>query len=131
MQFGFAHGAQDSQEQAVVVLSGIIDAVLVDDQGVGQGTDLDESIPVAARTGQAGGFQAEDGAGAAEADLGHQVLEAIATEGGGPGVSLVLVDDLDAFLGPSQAGRRSRARSYWRAVLAVLSRTCMGLDWRT
>jgi hypothetical protein len=38
----------------------------------------------------------------AETDLGHQILEAVATEGGGPGVSLVLVDDLDVFLGPSQ-----------------------------
>ena len=108
VQLGFAHGALDPQEQAVVVLSRIIDAVLVDDEGVGQATDLDEAIPVAAGTGQARGFQAQDGADAAETDLGHQVLEAVATEGGGPGVSLVLVDDLDVFLGPSELVGASR-----------------------
>ena len=102
VQLGFAHGALDPQEQAVVVLSGIINAILVDDEGIGQATDLDEAIPVAAGTRQARRFQAEDGAGTAESDLGHQVLEAVATDGGGPGVTLVLVDDLDVFLGPSE-----------------------------
>ena len=36
MRLGFAHGALDPQEQAVVVLSRIINAVFVDDQRVGQ-----------------------------------------------------------------------------------------------
>src|SRR4029077_11826383 len=102
VRFGGAHGALDPQDQPVVVLSGIINAVLVDDEGVGQATDFNEAIPVAAAPGPSGGFQAEDGAGAAQADLGHHVLETIATEGGGPGESLVLVDDLDALFGPSQ-----------------------------
>ena len=102
MQLGVAHGPFDPQEQAVVVLGRIIDAILVDDERIGQATDLDETIPVAAGTSQARGFQAEDGADTAEPDLGHQVLEAVASEGGGPGVALVLVDDVDAFLGPSE-----------------------------
>ena len=103
MQFDFAHGALDPQEEAVVVLSRIINAVLVDDECIGQATDLDEAIPVAAGPCQTRGLQAQDGAGAAESDLGHQVLEAVATDGGGPGVPLVLVDDPDAFPGPSQS----------------------------
>jgi hypothetical protein len=76
--------ALDPQEQAVVVLSRIIDAILVDDERVGQATDLDEAVPVAAGTSQPRGFEAQDGADAAESDLGHQVLEAVASEGGGP-----------------------------------------------
>jgi hypothetical protein len=99
---GGAHGPFDSQEQAIVVLGRIINAILVDDEGIGQTTDLDETIPVAARTGQARGFQAQDGADAAKPDLGHEVLEAVASQDGGPGVALVLVDDVDPPLGPSE-----------------------------
>ncbi len=65
MQLGFAHGPFDPQEQAIVVLSRIINAILVNDEGIGQATNLDEAIPIAARTGQARCFQAEDGAGTA------------------------------------------------------------------
>ena len=108
VQLGGAHGALDPQDQAVVVLGGIINAVFVDDEGVGQAADFNEAIPVAATAGQSRGFQTQNGAGAAETDLGHQVLEAIASEGGGPGESLVLIDDLDAFLGPSQLVGASR-----------------------
>ena len=108
VQLGFAHRALDPQEESVVVLSRIINAVLVDDEGIGQATDLDETIPVAAGPRQPRGFQAQDGAGAAESNLGHQVLEAVAAEGGGPGVPLILVDDLDAFPGPSQTVGGSR-----------------------
>ena len=55
-----------------------------------------------------------------ETDFGHQVLEAIATEGGGPGVSLVLVDDLDALLGPTEVFSTARQ--------VVLARGACGID---
>ena len=45
---------------------------------------------------------------AAESDLGHQVLEAVAAECGGAGVTLVLVDDVDVSLGPSELLGASR-----------------------
>src|SRR3954451_19466226 len=60
VQFGLAHGAEDPQEQTVGVLRGIIDPVVVDDQGISQGTDFDEGIPIAAGPRQAGRFEAED-----------------------------------------------------------------------
>src|SRR3954463_14169103 len=44
----------------------------------------------------------------AESDLGHQVLEAVAPEGRCPGVTLVLVDDVDVSLGPSELLGASR-----------------------
>jgi hypothetical protein len=86
----------------VQVLSGIINAILINDEGIRQATDLDETTPVAVGTCQAGCLETEHGADVTETDFGHQVLEAVATEGGGPGVALVLVDDLDVFLGPSE-----------------------------
>src|SRR5262249_37525526 len=108
VQLSLAHRALDSEEQTVVVLSGIVNAVLVDDEGIRQAADLDEAMPVAAGACQARCLETEDGAGMTETDLGHQVLEAIAVEGGGSGVSLVLVDNLDVLLGPSQALGASR-----------------------
>ena len=77
VKFRLAHGAEDAEEQAVGVLAGVVDAVLVDDQGVGQGADLQQAIPVTTGAGQAGRFQAEDGAGLPEPDLGDQELEAV------------------------------------------------------
>ena len=59
VEFGLAHGAQESQEETVGVYGGVVDSILVDDQGVGEGTDLDETIPIAAGACQAGGFQAK------------------------------------------------------------------------
>src|SRR3954470_4749929 len=44
----------------------------------------------------------------AEPDLGHQVLEAVPPEGGGAGVTLVLVDNVDVSLGPSELLGTSR-----------------------
>src|SRR5436305_13294518 len=82
--------------------SGSVDTVLVDDQRVGQGADLQQAIPVAAGAGEAGGFEAEDGPGLAESNLGDQELEAVAIHGGGTGAALVLIDDGDGRLGPTQ-----------------------------
>src|SRR5262249_10762034 len=81
------------------------DPALVDDQGVGEGADLDETIPITARSCQAGGFQAQDRSGPAETDLGDEVLKAVASGQGGPRMPLILIDDLDPLLGPSQVTR--------------------------
>ena len=56
VQFRFAHGAAESQEQAIIVLAGVIDPIFVDHQGVAQRTDLNEAIPVTAGASQAGRF---------------------------------------------------------------------------
>ena len=79
MEFGLAHGSQESQEKTVGILSRVIDAVFIDDRGVGEGTDLDETIPITTRSCQAGGFQAQDGPGSSQADLGDDVLKSVAT----------------------------------------------------
>jgi hypothetical protein len=53
VKFGFTHGAQDAQQQAIRILAGIVDAILINDQGIGQGTDLQQAIPITAGAGQA------------------------------------------------------------------------------
>lgn len=52
VEFSFTHGAQDAEQQAIRILAGIVDAILVNDQGIGQGTDLQQAIPITAGAGQ-------------------------------------------------------------------------------
>jgi hypothetical protein len=53
MEFRFAHRAPESQEQSIIVLSRVVNAVFINDEGLGEGTDLNEAIPIATRTSQA------------------------------------------------------------------------------
>jgi hypothetical protein len=46
VQLGFTHRALEAQEQPVVKVTGIVDAVLVEDECLGEGTDLQEPVPV-------------------------------------------------------------------------------------
>ena len=102
VQLGFAHGAFEAQQQAIIVLTGVIDPLFINDEGIGQGTDFKQPIPIARRAGQAGDLQAEDGASMPQADLGDEGLEAIPASGGGPGVPLILVDDDEVLPRPPQ-----------------------------
>lgn len=85
-----------------MVLAGVIDALVINDEGVGQGADFESSGPIARGAGQPGDLQAEDGAGMPQADLGHEGLEAVATRGRGAGVPLILVDDGEVLPRPPQ-----------------------------
>jgi hypothetical protein len=54
VQLGFAHGALEAQQQAVIVLTGVIDPLFINDQRIGQGADFEQPIPITRRAGQAG-----------------------------------------------------------------------------
>src|SRR5262249_35415967 len=88
--------------EAVGVLAGVVHTLLVDDQGVGQGTNLQQAIPVTAGAGEARSFEAEDSPGLGQSDLGDQELEAVAVGRGGAGASPVLIDDGDGGRRPAQ-----------------------------
>jgi hypothetical protein len=83
-------------------LPGIIDSFFVDDQGVCQGTDLDETIPVTARAGQARGLQAQHSASTPETDLRDERLKTVSVSGRGAGLALILVNDDDPLTRPTQ-----------------------------
>ena len=102
MEFGLAHGVQDAEQQAVGVLRWIVDAVFVDDQGVGQGADFQEAIPIAAGASQPRRLQAEDGSGLAQADLRDEELKAVPILRRRTGMPLVLIDDGNGRLRPTQ-----------------------------
>jgi hypothetical protein len=105
VEFRLAHGSFEAQEEPVIVLTGIVDPFFVHHQRVGQGTNLDEAIPITARAGEARRFQAEDSAGTSQTDLRDEELKAVSTDGGSPGMALILIDDRDMLTGPSQIER--------------------------
>jgi hypothetical protein len=102
VQCCFAHGASESSEQPIIILPRIIDPICVDHQGIGQGTDRNEAVPVAARTGQAGRFSTQDGSRPTQADFREERLKAVPTGAGGPGTALVLGKDDHEMRRPSQ-----------------------------
>ena len=59
VQFGFRHGALQPEQKAIVEMRGIVDAVFVEDEGIGQRADLQQPVPVCIVPRQARDFQAQ------------------------------------------------------------------------
>ena len=76
MQFGFAHRTLEAQQQPIVVIGRVINAIHVSDEGAKQGTHFEQVMPITIGTCQARHLQAEDDANMRQAHLGHQTLEA-------------------------------------------------------
>jgi hypothetical protein len=55
MECRFTHRAAKPQEQPIVILARVIDPLFVNDEGISEGTELKEAIPIPTGTGQAGG----------------------------------------------------------------------------
>ena len=53
VEFGFAHGSLQAEQQPVVEVRGVVDAVFVQNEGVRQRADLQEPMPVGGITRQA------------------------------------------------------------------------------
>jgi hypothetical protein len=70
MQLRLAHRAAKAQEQAIIVLAGVVDPVLVDNEGVGERTDLDKPVPVATGAGEPRGFETQHCPRMAQTHLG-------------------------------------------------------------
>ena len=105
VQLGLAHRAAHAQDQPVVELVRVVQAVLVEDQGVGQGADLQQAVPVRRVAGQPRHLQAEHDPDLPQADVGHQPLEAGAAGGLGARLAQVVVDDHDLVGVPAQGDR--------------------------
>ena len=78
VQFGFTHGALESKQEPIIEIGGIVETVLIENQGVAETTDLQEPMPVATVAGQAGDFQPDHQPGVTHAHLGHEFLETLA-----------------------------------------------------
>src|SRR5215813_2893534 len=102
MEFGLAHRAPKAQEQTIIILARIIEAILVDDEGIGEGTDLNEAIPLATGPSEARGLQTDYRARSAQADFGDQILKSGAPYRRRSRAPLVLVDDHNQRVRPAE-----------------------------
>ena len=100
----FRHLALESQQQPVVDVGQVIDAVVVDDQGGCQAGQFQQAGQVRVGAGKPGDFQAEHRPDLAQADPGDQVLEPVAVRCRAPGQAQVGIDHLDGSAGPAQPG---------------------------
>ena len=76
MQLGLAHRALETEQQPVVEQRGMIDAVGIADQRVGQAAEIEQAVPIGVVAGQAGDLEAEHDADMAEGDFGGEPGEA-------------------------------------------------------
>jgi hypothetical protein len=53
MEFGLRHASLETEQQAIVMGSWVIDPFVINDKGIRQRTDFQQPVPVAARAGQA------------------------------------------------------------------------------
>src|SRR5262249_50732475 len=105
VQLGLAHGAAQAEDQPVVELVRVVQPVLVEDQRVGQGAQLQQAVPVRRVAGQPRDLQAEHEPDLPQPDVGHQPREAGAAGGLRPGLAQVVIDDHDLVGVPAQGDR--------------------------
>ena len=120
MELGLTHRALEAQQQPVVEVTGIVDAVLVEDERVGERADLEEPMPVGGAPREPRDFQAHGETDPPEADLSHQPLEAVARGGAGGREPLVLVDYDDLLGAPAEGIRPALEVVLARGALAML-----------
>ena len=105
MQFCLRDLPFHAQNQAIVKIPRVVEAVFVADQRAGHAAELEELVPVGGVAGQPGAFQAQHDPGPAEGDPGDQLLESFPVGGAGAGLALVDVDDGDLGGGPAERDR--------------------------
>ena len=102
MQFGLTHCALEAEQEAVIETCRIVDAILIEDQGVGEGADLQQAMPVGVVPRQARDLQAHDDAGVSHADIGDQALKTLAPGCRRAGLTLIIVDDDNLIVAPAK-----------------------------
>ena len=93
-QLHLAHRALHAQQQPIVWMAWVVDAVLVNDQRADQAAELEQRVPIAAVARQPRSLDRDHGADPALADRGEQLLEARASDPG-TGAAEIIVDHLD------------------------------------
>ena len=119
VQLRLRHGTFESKQKPVIELRGVVDAVLVEDQRMGQTADLEQRMPIDVVSRQARGLEAEHDTGSAHADLGDQVLESLPIAVG-TGLAKVGVDHGDVLDRPSQREGALTQRILTLRALGVL-----------
>ena len=105
LKLELAEGSFHAEQEPVVYIVGIVDAGLVEDQGIGDAGDPQQLVPVGVVPREPRDFQAENDAHLAGGDAPHQIAEAAAVAAVGSRLALVLVDHPDALRRPAERRR--------------------------
>ena len=83
VQLRLRHLPLQPEQEAVVELAGVVEAVLVQDQRLAERADLEQPMPISVVASQARDLEPEHDPRPADPDLGDQPLEALPVGGGG------------------------------------------------
>src|SRR4029077_14805695 len=102
MQLSPGHSPFQAQQKSVVEIGRIVAAILVDHQSLGEGTQLQQSMPVQVRARKSGGFQGQHGAHLSHRDIGYQRLEILPSRRLRSRLAEVPIEGADRSLAPAQ-----------------------------
>jgi hypothetical protein len=94
--------ALQAEQEPVVGVVGVVDAILVGQERAQEGADLQQVVPIAGRPREPAHLQPQDQPDVVHRDLGEQALEAMPPVGFLGALPLVVVDDQDPIAGPPQ-----------------------------
>ena len=101
-QLDLAHGPPQAQDETVVGVVGVVEPVLVGQEGPEDAADLHEMIPVLGGAREPAQLQPQHQPDVVHGDLGEEVLEPESWSDGPSAPTLVLVDDQDPVPGPTE-----------------------------
>jgi hypothetical protein len=101
MQLDSSHEAFDSQDQTIIEIMRMIQAVLIGQQGVKPSTELDQAATSFIFTGQTVNLKTEHQSNMIEGNLGQQPSKIVAAMRGEAGTPLIAVQHENAFLRPT------------------------------
>ena len=104
VQLGLGHDPSEPEQEPVVVVDRVIQAVLITQQGAKHRAKLKQLVPVLARAGEPAHLQAEDQPDVIESDFCKEALKAESPFGCGPTLPLIVVDDEDPIGRPAELG---------------------------
>jgi hypothetical protein len=105
VQIGFAHRGLQPQQEAIVVMRGVVDTVRVGEERVIERTLLNEMIPIAAGPRQPAHLRPENNADVIPIHFQEDLMEPRTMFGRPPGGRLIVVDDQDTLGWPTQFDR--------------------------
>ena len=105
MEFCFGHCAFQSEDQAIVKKRGVIQAIAVGEQGIGDGTHVEQAIPIRIAPRQARDLQPKQNPYSSHGDFSIQVIESGTFDKHLARDTEIIVDGGHLMLGPPQRNR--------------------------
>ena len=121
MQLRLGHRALQAKQQSVVEVPGVVAAIRIDHQRVGQGTQLQQPMPIEVGARQARDFQRKHRSDLAHRDVGHQGLEVLPTGALRARHAQVPIQHADRALRPAQGQRLVLQRILALGALLVVA----------